>query len=262
MQKVNDTNEQIINEQVTGERVIIVKDYTKRKTIASFSAFWVFILFTIPISLPFIVIFGENLNVFIAVFITIISSLLATVWALRFTGQTRTWRKALLFNKPKRKHLIISALIGIGLFVLLQLIAFVSNKLFGFEVTSSETSDMVGSLSGFTGIILLFLFVPFIVPFVEEVLFRGVIGSFIRGGNWRKTKTGVITGVILSGVYFGFAHFQGLSNFTDVLLIIFIAIIGIINSVIVYKTNNLWNAVVIHVVYNLVTAITIYVGTI
>lgn len=89
---------------------------------------------------------------------------------------------------------------------------------------------------------LLILLAGVIVPFAEEVFFRGVLLDWLR---WRY---GVGVGIIVSSIVFGVLHVNPGS-------IISISILGLLCAVAAHKTGSIWTAVAIHAGNNIVAVL-------
>lgn len=91
-------------------------------------------------------------------------------------------KKSLAFNKPSAKGVFISFLLGVFLFVALQFTVRAVNFFVGDSAGSSNTSTQLSSLNGIWLFVTLLFITPFVVPFTEEFIFRGIIaGQFYRG---------------------------------------------------------------------------------
>ncbi|MFA4930746.1 MAG: type II CAAX endopeptidase family protein [Patescibacteria group bacterium] len=92
---------------------------------------------------------------------------------------------------------------------------------------------------------LLIFYAIIIGPFIEEIVFRGVLfPAFAQ-------KTNIILGLMLSTLIWSLLHFQ-------LNVIIFTFIFGIILGYMYYKTKSLWPSYITHVLKNLMAVIAIY----
>lgn len=144
-------------------------------------------------------------------------------------------------------------LLGVLLFGVLQLIGFLSEKA-GYPLGSSETSEMIGSSSAF----MMFAIAALLVPIAEEVFFRGYLFGFLAHpmdapGTWRK-----VSALVLSSVIFGLMHFQGLSTFTDIFILVWITIVGFVFGLAYLRTGNLMTAIGAHVGYNGISSVSMF----
>lgn len=82
---------------------------------------------------------------------------------------------------------------------------------------------------------------------IEEILFRGYLFKLI------EDKWNVATAVLVTSVLFGALHLLTVNGqqLLDVCLILIAGtLVGILFSLIVYKTRVVWNAVVVHIIWN------------
>lgn len=159
-------------------------------------------------------------------------------------------KELLGFQNFNPKHVALSALLGIALFLGLQLVATIVGEIFSEPITSSETSTNVTNGTGILGAIALFFIVPILAPFVEEMLFRGVVLNGLSLGGMKN-----ITAIIISSFFFSIVHFQGFSTATDVFILIWIGFMAICQAVIFLKTKSIYNTIAIHIAYNSITVI-------
>ena len=143
---------------------------------------------------------------------------------------------------------------GIVMFLTLQGVAILLNSN-GVSLESSDTSTTLSDNSSFImHVVIYFVCVPFIIPFVEELFFRGMVMSvFVNAIS--NPKTGRILAVVVSSVIFGLVHFQGFSTFTDLFMIVWTGIIGVVGALSVLKFNSIWPAFALHMAYNGITVL-------
>lgn len=200
-----------------------------------------------------------NQNIFVALLLTIAAEITTIVIALWAVWGLKDWKNLLMLKNFKRKNVLIGFGIGILLFILLQIISSVI-AFFGADIESSDTSTSIASLTGWQGFITLALLTPIIVPFVEELFFRGYVLNFMRNGIGSGKKR-LYWAVIVSSFYFAIMHFQGLSSINDVVLLVWVGLIAVINSILVIKYDSLYPAVAVHIGYNGVTSLVMAFAT-
>ncbi|MHB8439524.1 MAG: CPBP family intramembrane glutamic endopeptidase, partial [Acidimicrobiales bacterium] len=92
-----------------------------------------------------------------------------------------------------------------------------------------------------------------IVPFVEELLFRGL---FLRGSLRAFRGAGRVLGpvlsIVLTGVVFGLAHFEALETLG-------LAVFGALLALLAYRYKRLGPCVVAHATFNLVAIVSVAV---
>lgn len=85
--------------------------------------------------------------------------------------------------------------------------------------------------------IFMLLLVGFLAPFAEELLFRGVLYTFLR------ERWGIWVGVLVSSLIFGVMHGNLAVGVTGFLL-------GIVAALVFEYSKSLWPAVIVHVINN------------
>lgn len=236
---LNEVNETLIEENLSGRNLAM----------GIFSVPMLMLLGGI-LGLPVILLFGLNITVSIGV--TILAEILVVIIALFYTKSIPNWKEYLRLNNFNLKNVLTGILLGLSVWCVLQFVSFLIG-LMGIETQSSDTSQSIISNTGIIGAITMFFIVPVVVPFVEELFFRGaVLRSFENG---LKTNNNKIWAIVLSSILFGLAHFQGLSNFSDVFVIVWITSMSLVMGFYAVKTNSIWTSFFIHATYNLTTII-------
>lgn len=232
-------------------KVVIRKNYPARRTVTGFFAFAVLLLVSTIILFPILILTPQEHLFGYALVVTVVAELITIAAILKYNGQWDTWKETLGLKKASWKWFLLAALLGAALFGGLQGIAYLLMEA-GYTIESSDTSVSMGSLEGFARILLLGLFAPLIVPFVEELFFRGmVIGSFLESSI--KDEWKVKVAVIVSALSFGIAHFQGMSNVNDLVLMGWIILMGFILAFLRLKSGSVFVPFVTHAVYNGIT---------
>lgn len=97
--------------------------------------------------------------------------------------------------------------------------------------------------------IVLFVLTMLLIGIAEEGVFRGVLLNLFLN-RFSKTKTGIISAVLLNGVLFGsmhmFNYFSGVSIKSVVVQSITAVILGILFSAIYLRSGNLWICILLH----------------
>lgn len=188
-----------------------------------------------------------------AVLITVLAEILVIILALALVNKNREWKNTLYLKKFRLKNVVMGFFTGLALFIILQAVS-IGISMAGGKLESSKTSSSLENIDGFTKYIVLLIIVPFLVPLVEELFFRGFIFGFIKNSGMQNQKLALILGVIASAVTFGIAHFQGFNTPSDIFVLFLTATIGAINCMLVYKTDSLYTAYACHAGYNLATS--------
>lgn len=244
---------------MTKQHIIIEKNYPARRTLTAVLAF-MFLMFVSSILLIPFMFFLEDSQLFVVALIaTIVSELIVIAVGLNYNGQFDRWKEVLGLVKPKLKSVIFGLLIGVTLFFGLQLLAFVMESL-GVSLSSSDTSTSLGGLEGISRVIILMIVAPFVIPFVEELFFRGfIMGSIFESSisdEWKNKAA-----VIISSLAFSLAHFQGASTLNDLVLMLWIFVVAVINALLFLRYKSIFVPYAAHLSYNLVTVIATIAAT-
>ena len=92
---------------------------------------------------------------------------------------------------------------------------------------------------------------------VEEIFFRGILLGYL------EKKYGLVAAVIISSLLFGAPHLLNVDIFSISLIVqvtVFITLYGVIMSMIVYYTDNIWNSISVHISWNVITGLIINQG--
>lgn len=85
-----------------------------------------------------------------------------------------------------------------------------------------------------------------ITPFIEELVFRGVILGQIA------KRYGVIAGIIISSIIFGMVHLMnGVLDFYSMIQLVFSGtLMGVLLSIVYIREGSLWASFTVHALYN------------
>jgi membrane protease YdiL (CAAX protease family) len=126
----------------------------------------------------------------------------------------------------------------------------VSNTQNEFLLPTEESIQAVADASRqfpWPGILGMVLLVGIAVPFCEELLFRGVLFS------WLAKHLGLGLGVLLSSVVFGLAHLR-----SGRVVAGFASAFGVVMALTFYWSDSLWTPVIIHTIVNLTKVSLLY----
>lgn len=243
------------NSNTKNKKVVVVKNYPARNLTASIFSLPFLVLASAVFSIPLLA-FGK-LGMTSALLLTIVAEISIVLLALNYVDalKKKIWFKKLRLNNFKWWSLFIGVGIGALMYFLLQGLAIVMGNL-GMPIESSDTSVAVTQSTGISYIIASFILVPFVVPFVEEVFFRGYVLGFAYDSMKEKgKKKAVIWGLIISSIVFSLAHFQGLSDSTDIFLLIWIGFMALVNGALFLKTQSIYTSFALHLAYNGLTVL-------
>lgn len=91
------------------------------------------------------------------------------------------------------------------------------------------------------------MIVGFIAPFIEEVIFRGVIFRAL------KKNFDIAIAIVVQGLLFGLVHMNGIQ-------VVYATLIGIVCGYVVYRAGSIWSGVVIHAVNNCISCLCTYMN--
>lgn len=193
------------------------------------------------------------LDIRVALPITLVAELVAIAVGLSIGWPKAEWKEALAFRKPKLSALFVAAGLGISLFFALQGLAnlLASN---GTPIESSDTSSNLGALTGVSRIIIFYMVSPILVPFIEELFFRGWVFHAFLGSNL-PAKTRPAAAVLISALFFAVLHMQGFSNATDLLIPVWIFFMATVQGALMLRYKSIWVTVTLHIFYNGITVI-------
>lgn len=178
------------------------------------------------------------------------------------TGDTRSGSSHLpeFFSSPvarflkidgfRRQDLMAGMRLGGAMWLGLQVIKVLA-VFSGIHVDPSTTTSTLASTSGLWYVFIFLFCVPVLVPFVEELLFRGALSSVFE--SVLSPRAASILFVVVSTFWFGLAHFQGATSITDLLVVAWTATIGLVNCLLVLRQKTIWGAFGLHMAHNGIT---------
>ena len=152
----------------------------------------------------------------------------------------------------RRQDLMVGMKLGAAMWLGLQVIKVIA-VFSGVHVDPSTTTSTLASTSGLWYVFIFLFCVPVLVPFVEELLFRGALSSVFE--SVLSPRAASILFVIVSTFWFGLAHFQGAASITDLLVVAWTATIGIVNCLLVLRQKTIWGAFGLHMAHNGITVV-------
>lgn len=186
------------------------------------------------------------------------------------TGDTRSGSSHLpeFFSSPvarflkidgfRRQDLMAGMRLGGAMWLGLQIIKIIA-VFSGIHVDPSTTTSTLASTSGLWYVFIFLFCVPVLVPFVEELLFRGALSSVFE--SVLSPRAASILFVVVSTFWFGLAHFQGAASITDLLVVAWTATIGLINCLLVLRQKTIWGAFGLHMAHNGITVLLMVIAS-
>lgn len=158
----------------------------------------------------------------------------------------------------RRQDLMAGMRLGGAMWLGLQVIKVIA-VFSGIHVDSSTTTSTLASTSGLWYVFIFLFCVPVLVPFVEELLFRGALSSVFE--SVLSPRAASILFVVMSTFWFGLAHFQGAASITDLLVVAWTATIGLVNCLLVLRQKTIWGAFGLHMAHNGITVVLMLVAS-
>ena len=186
------------------------------------------------------------------------------------TGDTRNGSTLLsnLFSSPiarflkidgfRRQDLMVGMKLGAAMWLGLQVIKIIA-VFSGVHVDPSTTTSTLASMSGLWYVFIFLFCVPVLVPFVEELLFRGALSSVFE--SVLSPRAASVLFVVVSTFWFGLAHFQGAASVTDLLVVAWTATIGLVNCLLVLRRKKIWSAFGLHMAHNGITVLLMLIAS-
>ena len=189
---------------------------------------------------------GGELTIELSVALTALeaAALIGGVYFLGLRRKGLPW-SAVGVQDPRPRWYTYSFLIGLAVIPISGLIALLVQQLLGLPAENPQLPFLApGGYSTF-GAIGMFIFGGLIVPFAEELLFRGVLYL------WLRQRFGIWPAVLVSSLVFGILH-------GEVSIGVAAAFLGIVLAWAYEKSQSLWSPVIIHVVNNAAKILLLY----
>lgn len=164
----------------------------------------------------------------------------------------------LKIDEFRRQDLMVGMKLGAAMWLGLQVIKVLA-VFSGIHVDPSTTTSTLASTSGLWYVFIFLFCVPVLVPFVEELLFRGALSSVFE--SVLSPHAASILFVVVSTFWFGLAHFQGAASITDLLVVAWTATIGLVNCLLVLRQKTIWGAFGLHMAHNGITVVLMLIAS-
>jgi membrane protease YdiL (CAAX protease family) len=113
---------------------------------------------------------------------------------------------------------------------------------------SARSQIILPETASWLSFLVTLFFTGILVPFSEELFFRGAIYS------WLRDRTPVWVAVLISALIFGLGHFDTLG------VVAASFVMGVVNALVLEKTRSIWVPVVIHAANNSLAVILVYLA--
>lgn len=139
-------------------------------------------------------------------------------------------------RRVSRRWLLIGIGAGLVAFVVKGLAVMAYTAITG-DTANPQTVYAEGGSGGVLSLILATLFLGFLTPLGEELLFRGVVANVLL-------RHGRVFGVVSSALIFAFMH--GINIVFPAALVM-----GLVGAELLRRSGSVWPTVVVHIVFNL-----------
>ena len=171
-------------------------------------------------------------------------ALIGPVYWLGLRRKKYTW-DAVGLHSPGGRWLTYAVIIGLVVIPGSGLIAILVQELLGLPPGNPQLPFLApGGYTTF-GAVGMFVFGGIIVPFAEELFFRGVLYL------WLRQRFGVWTGLLVSSILFGILH-------GEISVGVAAAVLGMVLAWTYEKSGSLWASVIIHILNNAAKILLLY----
>jgi membrane protease YdiL (CAAX protease family) len=184
-----------------------------------------------------------------------VGTLGVAIFASRKWG-SRDWRRDYAVAIDWRRDVGLGVVVGAASQLVMVPLIVLFFRLIQPSLKLSEASVDLAKKSHGVAFAVLAVLVSVVAPFVEEVFFRGLL---MRSLARRMPDAGA---VVLSGVIFGFAHYQSASAAAAAALVISLSAFGCLLGILVLRTGRLGPAIVAHMVFNAIATVGLYADSV
>ena len=172
------------------------------------------------------------------------ASLVGSVYWLGLRRRGQSWA-AIGIGSISRRWVLGALGLGLLLTVVTGLVAYSLRALLGHPNVNPQQDLFTPSGLSWVSILGTILFGGIVVPFAEELFFRGVLYRFLRE-QW-----GVWIGALVSAVLFGAAHL-------NLSVGVAVGIMGLVSALVYERSKSLWPSIIIHAVNNSLAFILVF----
>jgi membrane protease YdiL (CAAX protease family) len=137
------------------------------------------------------------------------------------------------------RTLKLALVLVVGAFAMTAVYAVIAGAM-GVAIQGNAADLAAGFKTGPGEIVIAFVLVGIVAPFVEELTFRGIVFPSLKA-SW-----GTMPALLVSGAAFGIVHLQPT-------ITVPLALIGMALAVVFLRTRSLWTAIIAHCAYNTVS---------
>lgn len=171
-------------------------------------------------------------------------ALLLSIYIFGIRRKNLSWRD-LGLNPTSSKWILIAILLVILFIPIIAAIAILIQYILGLPIENPQLDFLLPDQFSWTGALGMLVLGGIIVPFAEELFFRGVLYQ------WLRDKAGIWIGILGSSMVFGLLH-------GDLSVAGATFVMGIVLAWIFERSNSLWPSVTIHIVNNSIKIFLLY----
>jgi membrane protease YdiL (CAAX protease family) len=172
-------------------------------------------------------------------------AILAGVYFFGIRRRNYQWDAAGI-RPVSQRWIAISVAVGLIAIPVSSLVAVAVQYLLDLPLENPQLPFLLPEDISTAGMIIMVILVGLIVPFAEELFFRGILYQ------WMRDRFGIWIGVIGSSLLFGIVHGEiaiGTAAF----------VLGVILAAVYERSHSLWPGVIVHALNNTVKIIFLYV---
>lgn len=171
-------------------------------------------------------------------------ALLLSIYIFGIRRRNLSWRD-LGLNPTSYKWILIAIILVVLFIPIIAAIAMLIQYILGLPFENPQLDFLLPDQFSWTGALGMLVLGGIIVPFAEELFFRGVIYQ------WLRDKAGIWIGILGSSIIFGLVH-------GDLSVAGATFVMGIVLAWIFERSNSLWPSVTIHIVNNSIKIFLLY----
>lgn len=181
-------------------------------------------------------------------FVTMAVGEVITAWILISILRSKKLQLKDIFVASTKALNVLRAVPAYLLYLFLTIVGFGIAGTFLTETSLDQKQDVgFENAASVSELILVFVALVLLVPFIEEVLFRGfLLKSFVANLGW-------VPAALFSSLLFGLAHLQ-------INLAIDTFLLGLVSAGLVHQTRSIWPSVLLHVIKNAVAFTLLFGG--
>ncbi len=171
-------------------------------------------------------------------------AILLSVYLIGIRRNGLTWQ-AVGLTKASRHWHIIAGLLGLLILPSIGFIALLIQLALGLPPSNPQLEFLLPDKISIPGVLIMLVFGGFILPIAEEILFRGLLYS------WLRQTLKLWPAIIISSAAFGMLH-------GEISIAVATFLMGIILAWIYERSSSLWPAISIHIINNSIKLFILY----